>query len=236
MFGEHNPFPMQFGGGPTQAEQAYSQIRHSMGVGGSAPDDSGIDGLWRSSRALGLDAAESSGERALMQAFPQCATDLLEYYERLLLVTPPAGSTEEQRRLVVAQRFYELATVGTAELDQALKAIDPRLALYDAPASLAIETMLGARAFEAHDPADEGPPFNYLGGAGFTEWPAFNTHQRVRVRFTLGYDGAPSVADQKVIARAKARLRLILPSDTDFAFSVGPWVVGLTPIGLGAVA
>lgn len=232
MVGSLNPVPFQVGGGPTATERAYRILRDAVGEGGSAPNDRGIDGLWRRSRALGLAAATSSTRRALLQAFPHLATDLLPYYERILGIHPPTGATDPQRVDVVVEEWTRFAIRSTPELEQALQKIDLRLSLLQITDDTSTTTM-GGRVFEAHAGASEGPAFGLPGG--FSQLPNFSTRQVVSVRFTLGYAGVPNVADQRVIERARELLRTALGSDTDFTISTGPLVLGVTPLGLGAL-
>jgi hypothetical protein len=232
LIGALNPCPFRVGGGPTPSSRAYTVIRDAVGEGGSAPNDRGIDGLWRRSRAKGLAAATSSTRRALLQAFPHLATDLLPYYERILGIAPPTGATEPQRVDEVVERWTRVAIRSTPELEAALQVIDPRLSLLHPTDATSITTQ-GGRVFEAHDSTDEGPAFALPGG--LSQLPNFSTRHVVSVRFTLGYDGVPNLADQRVIERARELLRTALGSDTDFTISTGPLVLGVTPLGLGAL-
>lgn len=234
MLGSGAVFPLQLGGGPTPTEQAYAQLREAVGVGGSASDDSGIDGLWRWCRAKGLAVASSAERRALLQASPRYATDLLPYYERVLQIVPPAGSTFAERARIVSERWNEQAVASTPDLADELKKIDPRLRILEAAAADAGATQFG-RSFEAHDSQDEGPAFNLDSGATHVRAPNWSTHQVVRVRFDLGYEGIPNTADQKTLLRVRKMLRLALPSDTTFTLSTGLWILGVTPVGLGEV-
>ncbi len=234
MLGAGNVLPMQVGGGPTPTEQAYAQLREAVGEGGSARDDSGIEGLWRWCRAKGLAVGASPERRAAIQAFPRFATDILPYYERVLQIVPAAGSTIAERAEAVSIRWHEKAVAATPDLALELQKLDPRLSLLEEPEERSITTHFG-RAFEAHDEDAEGPRFNLESGRRYTELPNYSTRQVVRVRFTLGYPGAPSAADRLILLRAKKLLRRSIPSDTSFTISTGPWVLGVTPIGLGEV-
>jgi hypothetical protein len=228
-----NPLPFQVGGGATPKSRAYQVIRQAVGIGGSAPNDRGIDGLWRRARAEGLAAASSSSRRALLQAFPFLATDLLSYYERLLGLTPGPDVTEADRRDVVVERFTRSPIRSWNELVEALQAIDSRLSLLEPDDALETVTQYG-RGFDSHDAGTDGPLFGIAGG--HTQWPAYSTRQVLRVRFELGYTGVPKPVDQAVIERVKALLLESLPSDEDFSISTETWVLGQTPLGLGALS
>ncbi len=234
MLGAGNVLPMQVGGGPTQTEQAYAQLRSAVGRGGSARDDSGIDGLWRWSRAKGLAVGASFERRAAIQAFPIKATDILGYYERVLQVVPPTGSTQAERAAVVSQRWHEVPVASTPDVALELSKLDSRFSIIEEPEENSITTQAG-RAFEAHDSGDEGPLFNSESGSKFTAWPNYSSRQMLRVRFTLGYSGRPNASDALILLRAKKLLRRTLPSDTSFSISTGAWILGLTPVGLGEV-
>jgi hypothetical protein len=232
MLGSLNPLPFRVGGGPTPTSRAYRVIKDAVGEGGSATNEQGIDGLWRRSRAKGLAAATSSTRRALLQAFPFLATDLLPYYERVLGISPPTGATEPQRVDVVVERWTRAAIASTPELEEGLQKIDARLSILTDTDDTSVTTHAG-RVFEAYDAADEGPVFNLPGG--LSQLPNFSTRQIVNVHFELGYAGVPNAADQVIIERARELLRTALGSDTDFTISTGPWVLGVTPLGLGAL-
>ena len=234
MIGSLNPLPFRVGGGPTPSSKAYATIRQAVGKGGSAENDRGIDGLWRRSRAKGLAAATSSTRRALMQAFPQIATDALPYYERRVGLIPGPDDTEPQRRAAVLPRWTAHAIRSWNELEDALQLLDPRFVLVAPNDATEIISFMG-RGFEGHDPNDEtlGPAFGIPGGC--TQLPNYSTRQILRVSFPLGYAGAPNPNDALLIDRARALLRSALPGDEDFTISIGPWILGTTPIGLGAL-
>lgn len=233
--GAGNPLPFRIGGGPTDTEFAYGITRRAVGEGGSAPDDTGIDGLWRHSKAKGLAAASSSERRAALQAFPWLATDLLPSYERVLQIVPPPGATVVERAREVATRFFERPVAATPDLAKELQDIDTRLSILEVSHEHAIVAQLG-RSFEAHSVTPEGPSFNLATGRSHVLFPMFSTELVVRVRFNVGHSGPLSTAERRVFLRAQEMLRRSLPSDVSFTISTGPWVLGVTPIGLGAVA
>lgn len=227
-----NPLPFQVGGGPTPKSRAYQVIRQAVGKGGSAENDRGIDGLWRRARAEGLAAATSAPRRAILQAFPFLATDLLPYYERVLGFVADPDESEATRRDRVVERWTEKPIQSWPELEDALQAIDARVTI-SMPAD-AVETVGQAgRVFDSHVAGLGGPWFALPGGC--SELPNYSTRQTIRVRFTLGYTGVPKPSDQAIIERVKARLRAALPTDVDFALSTETFTLGQTPLGLGAI-
>lgn len=231
--GAGNPVPFQVGGGPTDTETAYQQLRRAVGKGGSASDDTGIEGLWRWCEAKGAAAATSAERRALLQAVPELATDLIPSYERLYGIVPPTDSTEAERAKVAAERVYQSVIASTPDLFRALQGIDPRFSILEIARPHTGHTHLG-RMFEAMDSNEEGPAYGT--GRKHAIAPNWSTEQIVRVRFTLGYSGRPTPADERILIRARALLRRALPSEVDFTVSTGLWQVGITPIGLGEVA
>lgn len=238
--GSPNPLPFRVGGGPTNAQRAYTALRQAVGTGGSAPNDRGIEGLWRRSEAKGVAAASSAPRRAYLQAFPHLATDLLPYYERVLGVVPPAGASEAARRAVVLPLWTKRVNNVLPELVDELLAIDPRLSLLDEPHSYAITAQPG-RAFAPIDPAAELPVFALERGHALM--PGYSTDMVVRVLFTVGYSGPLRESELTIVERVKRLLRGFLPSDCDFTIAADPgsggtpgqWHVGVSPIGFGGV-
>jgi hypothetical protein len=225
-----SPLPHAAGGGPSRAERAYGILRRAVGVGGSAPDDRGIEGLWRRAKAKGLAAATSATRRALLQAFPYLATDLLPYYERVLGISPPADTSEAQRRAVVVPLWTRQPIKSWRELEEALQKIDSRFSLLNEPFSEAATTQRG-RAFGPLEPGLETPIYGLP--YGHTKVPMYSSQEIIRVRFTPGYSGALTASDQVLLERARVVLRESVQSWEDFQISTGPWVLGTTPIGQG---
>lgn len=205
-FGWQNGFPFEFGGGSTHTETIYSAMRSSVGAGGSALDDDGtIDGLWRQARAVGLAAAATTGERAILQAFPGLATDLLEYYEGLLLAVPEFDASLVERQAVVEQLWTERVRAAMPDIAADLLDIDPRFSVMIIDREETTDTLLG-RAFE--DLAGAVP----FGGRRSTRFPNYSTEFVVTALFDLGSGVTPNLDEQKLIARAKAHLNAVLPA------------------------
>jgi len=240
MLGSLNPLPFRVGGGPTPAQRAYRTLRQAVGEGGSAPNDRGIEGLWRRSEAKGLAAATSHCKRALNQAFPYLATDLLPYYERILGLIPDADATEAARRAVVVSLWTKRAENATPMLLERLQAIDPRLSMLEPPHSQAATAQYG-RAFAPLDETLEGPLFKLERGHALM--PGYSSDMIVSVLFAVGHTGPLTAAELRVVENVKVLLRDALQSSTDFQIAVdsgadvtpGQWHVGVTPIGFGGV-
>jgi hypothetical protein len=238
--GSNNPLPFRVGGGPTPTQRAYETLRQAVGEGGSAPNDRGIEGLWRRSEAKGLAAGASHCRRALLQAFPHLATDLLTYYERILGIIPETNATEAQRRVVVTEAWTKRAASDTPTLAERLDAVDPRFSIIESPHEQAA-TVQDGRVFGPLATDLEEPPF--VLERGHVQCPAYSSDQVVRVLFAVGHTGPLTSAELAIVERARAVLRDALPTTSDFSIAVdsgadatpGRWHVGVTPIGFGGV-
>lgn len=226
-WGSLNPWPFQWGGGPTDEEIVYNALRSAVGEGGSAKDDTGIDGLWRRCRARGLAAVGSFAERAALQAFPQIATDHIPVYEAELRIIPPEGATDEDRRQAIVAAYTLKAAQNELELADRLLEIDPRFLVVNMPRALATTVQLG-KAFQPQD----GIPA-YGGGRFGSAWPNYSSDFCVVVRLPT-VAAMPTPVDLASITYAKRLLRKILPSWVDFSVvtSTGPFLIGVSPLGL----
>lgn len=215
-FGWSNAFPFEFGGGSSHTETIYSALRSSVGVGGAALDDDGtIDGLWRQARASGLAAAATTGERAILQAFPARATDQLEYYEALLGAIPEPGDSTVERQAVVEQLWTERVRASLPDIAADLVAIDPLFSLASFDHSETTDTLHG-RAFE-----DLAATLPFGGGRRSTRFPNYSTEFVVTALFDIGSGVAPSIPEQKLIERVKAHLNKVLPATHTFQVLTG---------------
>lgn len=228
MIGSLNPLPFRVGGGPTPSSRAYATIRQAVGKGGSAADDTGIEGLWRRSEAKGLAAASNHTRRAFLQSNPLFATDLIPYYERILGLVPAAS--DAQRRAAIVPRWTRHINATMPNVAAELARLDPRFSIVESPHATAIETQAG-RAFGGRD---GNAPMALPGDISAV--PNYSTDFITRVRFTPGYDGPLNAADKRLVGAARLLLREIVQSWEDFTISTGPWRLGRTPIGLGALA
>ena len=213
MIGSLNPCPFRVGGGPTASSKAYTTIRRAVGEGGSAPDDRGIDGVWRRSRAKGLAAATNAKRRALLQAFPHLATDALPYYERILGLL--SVGAEAERRDVVVPLWTRRPLKSTDELETSLQAIDARFSLVTTSREQSTTTQHG-RAFAPLHPALESPAF---GLNGFSLLPNYSSGFQVFVLFDVGHAGNVTAQEARLLEQARELLRSALPSWVDLAIS-----------------
>lgn len=213
--GWHNPCPFEVGGGATLVEVIYDAMRGAVGVGGSAADDRNTaEGLWRQARASGIAACAAGSERAVINAFPGFATDLLPYYERLHGLAPAPTTTLVERRRE-AERAHTArvdATIGALTAD--LQRIDPRFAIFSPTREVGTETLPG-RAFQ--DLAGSEP---FGGGRQSTRFANYATGFVVHVLLDL--DGeAPSLDDQHALDAARRLLNAVLPAHVHFQLATG---------------
>lgn len=209
-FGWHNPFPLEFGGGATHVETIYAAMRSAVGIGGSAADDEGMEGVWRQARASAIAAAATTGERAVINAFPGHATDLLAYYEDLLGATPELDDSELERQAVVEQLWTERVRAAVPDITADLAAIDERFSILTVPHAQATETLFG-RGFE-----DLAAALPFGGGRRSTLFHNYSTAFVLYVLFDIGGGVAPSTSEQKLIDRAAAHLNKTLPAHMNF--------------------
>lgn len=207
--------PLHVGGGPDEPEKAYRTLRAAEGTGGSAPDDSGIDGLWRRSLALGLSAGSSSFRRAVFNAFPGLATDLLPHNERALGLVAAPGAAEAERRDTVVALWPASASAVVQDVTAELQRIDERFT-FEATDEAHATTCYDGRWFASLD-GSEGPAF---GGQGYCDLAAPTT----RYRFTafLAVDDPENLTprDEASVLAAYQRLQDLLPPWSGFDVSV----------------
>jgi hypothetical protein len=229
-FGWHNPFPMTFGGGPTEIERTYAALRSAAGKGGSAADETGIDALRRRVIARGIGRVRAGGKRTALQAFPNLATDLLPYYERLVQLTDDPDLTEDERRMAAAQLYTLQLAMAMPELQAALQQIDPRFSILSKPDSLSVTTMMG-RAFEDYAGTE---PFG--GGRESSTLPAYSTRSIVIVLYDIGDGVRPGTAERRAMDQARRLLHDVLPAHEDFriithrGFTLGVSLLGYTAL------
>lgn len=205
--------PFQLGGGLDEPQKAYAMLRAAEGIGGSAPNEYGIDGLWRRARALVLAAAGSPYRRAILNAFPHLATDLIPYYERLLGLRPAPGETETDRRNAAAAAWIAKASAAIPDILSTLQAIDSRFSII--PVSDDNHTYShDGRWFGGLDPLEPafGVP-NVSLVAGYT------TRYILRVRFSVGRVGKLLPSERNALAAANSKLRVLLPPWWDWTIT-----------------
>jgi len=214
--GSLNPCPFRVGGGRTPSEKAYASMRRAVGVGGSAANDLGIDGLWRRSRAKGVAAGASASERAGLQNWPHLATDALPYHGRVLGLLQEAGETEADFRHRVWEEWVTRLQVDVPNLLIELQKVDHRFSIIEPTCTT---TTIAGRLFACLTPygyAGYETPAWGLYQRDVTAYPQYSTDLKVHVLFAQGYSGVPRLGDQRLIERAKELLARLLPSWVDF--------------------
>lgn len=201
-WGRHNPWPLQWGGGPSDFEQLWSMLRAALGDGGAGPVE-GLEDAWREAKVCGLLKATTVAERALLQAFPGKATDHLEIIESELGVAP-SGSLEDRRR-TVESTWVEALSATIPEIRAALQAIDPSIDVATLDADEAAAWQHGMHL------AGDAPVFDAtLNGA---QWPNYGQH------FIVGilWNGAPSgIPDPATRLQVERYLNRALPAWVDW--------------------
>jgi hypothetical protein len=209
-FGWHNPFPLEFGGGETAVERIYYALRAAVGKGGSADDDEGtIDGLWRQCKARAIASVATSGERSVLQAFPNKATDLLPYYEGLFRLTNDPAASDQERREAAAELYALQIASALPDIELALQEIDPRFSLVTTSPDQSDSTLFG-RCFE-----DFAATLPFGGGRKSTSFPNYSTEFVLYVLLDLGDGIVPSTAERRLMERARKLLHDALPAFND---------------------
>jgi hypothetical protein len=203
--------PLRIGGGPDEVDVAYRVLRASQGIGGSAPDDSGIDGLWRRARAFGLASGESANVRAFNNFFPFCATDTIPYYERHLGLVASPGATLADRRDEVMRLWPAKASARRADIESELQRIDSRFVVLSVSDHFKSTSMPG-RCLAPN--AGSGEPT--YGARHCSPLARPSSRSTFRIRLATGTSSVLTARDRAVMRTAKIRLRRILPSWCDY--------------------
>lgn len=195
---------------PTREDLVYRALRSAAGKGGFAENETGsIDGLIRRIRARWIAAVSDMGERSALQAFPNHATDLLPYYERLLGLTDDPDLTLEERQAAAAALYTLQQSADLPSLRVALQQLDARFdALVGAPETST--TTIAGRAFE--DMAGELP---FGGGRQSTAFPNFASVFVLRVLLDLGDGVLPDITERRAMKLARRLLHDVLPATND---------------------
>jgi len=205
--GRQNPGPFQIGGGRSEFERIWFELRKAIGDDGAGPIDS-LEDTWRQSKAAGIVMATAMGERALNQFFPFKATDHLGVYEDLLRVAP--ASTEQGRRDAITAAFTRQVSAIVGDLRGELQAIDPGLDYLTQTADDAIVAHAGK--YLRPRPAGGGPATQYGSQAG-SKFPNFSSHFIVTVLWS-GLTGG--IAPASELKKVQDLLNDTLPAWVDW--------------------
>jgi hypothetical protein len=204
-------------GGDVEHERIYRAMRAIVGKGGSATDDSGIEGLWRFVRSKAIASVARKSRDAALQAFPDQATDLLPYYERLLRLTPDLDDTDEDRQAAALELYALQIASDLPSIGAALQRIDERFTLLPSDPDLSMTTIFG-RAFDDHEAAE---PFiassedANTSGRRSTAFPNYSSEFTAIVLLELGDGVAPNTAERRALATARRLLTDLLPGHND---------------------
>jgi len=213
-FGWDNPFPMEFGSGPTIVERHYDMLRRAPGKGGVAKDqEDSLDAIWRAIKATAMAALDAFAEAAAKQTHPGQAEELLYYYEDLFVLAPPVGASLTERQEAAEAEWVRLAGADGPTLEKALQRIDERFEIIDQDYEGTVATTDG-RMLEPFKPLLKTQP--HYGGRPGTSFPNVSSDFTTYALMKLGDGVRPSVDDQRKLERARRLLGAVLPSWCDF--------------------
>jgi hypothetical protein len=216
FFGSTNPFPLKFGGGPSDWQKTHAALRTMVGPKNVGPED-GIEDSWRQARARGLAALASFDERAAMQAFPDNATDHLPVYEQILRLAPPADASDEERRRTYLALWTRLIDATIPSLESELQAIDSRFSIVDISTYIPTQNRV-TQAGRTVEPYSElaadpnNPPFSPSFGRSGTQFPNYADSYRVHVQFGVPNGTYPDAVMLDAMRRATDLLNERLPA------------------------
>lgn len=187
----------------------YRALRSASGKGGYAENENGIDGLIRRVRAAAIASVAEQSDNAVLQGFPNHATDLLGYYERLVGLSDDPDLTIEERQQAAATIYALQQASDVPSLRQALALIDERFTIVTSPYATSTTTITG-RAFE--DLAGDEP---FGGGRESSAYPNFSSTSELRVVFELGDGVQPTAEERRKIKLARRLLHDAIPATTD---------------------
>ncbi|MEE9395191.1 MAG: hypothetical protein V3W41_22090 [Planctomycetota bacterium] len=202
--GRQNPIPFQIGGGTSELQRTWFEMRKHLGEGGPGPLES-LEDRWRFAKACGLVKVTTMGRRALMQFFPHQATDHLTVYENLLRV--PRATTDEGRRIAITAKFTAQVSAVIPEVRTALMAFDPNIDVVIQVENQSVHFHPGKMA----RPRD-GTAGAYGVKAG-SDFPAFSSHFILTVLWS-GLGASPPPTD--TLAAVQDYLNDVLPSWVDW--------------------
>lgn len=194
---------------PTREDLIYNAWRSAVGKGSTASSPASIEVLFRRVRARAIAAVADLGERAALQAFPNLATDLLPYYERLLGLSDDPDLTEDERRAAAAALFTLKIASDVPGIKASLQQLDDRFDVVTPDPNLMLTTVMG-RAFE--DMAGDEP---FGGGRLSTALPSYSGMLVLRAVLELGNGVQPNAAERRSLRLARKLLHDVLPATND---------------------
>jgi hypothetical protein len=204
-----NPLPADIGGGPTDTETMYLELRKAVGENAPGPPD-GLEDLWRQCKASALAASGVSVERAILQRNPGLATDLLPAYERQLGLAPAA--TDVERRAAALEAWTLALSAEVPSLQAELTRIDPALAVQVVDYDQATVVQFGKQ----FGPRIGGPAYGNVSSSPF---PNYSTDFVLLVLYTLA--PTQTTIPGPVRAAVARFLNTALSSWVDWAITTG---------------
>jgi hypothetical protein len=205
-------------GGDARHERIYRAMRSAVGKGGSAVDEANaIESLWRFVRAKAIAEAVELMERAALEAFPDKATWLLPYYERLLLLFAEPDATDDERRAAVTELYTLQIASDIPDLVASLTTLDARFSVTATDPLQSCSTVPG-RAFDdyaAAEPFIADDESASPSGRRSTAFPNYSSELTLVTVLELGDGVLPTDAERRTMAKAKRLLGELLPGHND---------------------
>lgn len=220
--------PLRIGGGHDGPEATYRMLRSTQGIGGSASNDEGIDGLWRRARAIGLEAGDSAIKRAINNYFPFLAQDTLAYYERKLGLVAAPGESDPERRAEVSALWPAKASARKADVESELRRIDSRFSL------LAISDTVKSCSRPGRCLAPNSGSGEPTYGTRHCSPLARPTSRAMwRARLNVGSTRVLTLTEKASIRAAKTRLRRLSPSWLSYTITTtSEFLLGTSRLGI----
>jgi hypothetical protein len=194
-------------------------MKAAVGIGGSAEDGT-IEAEWRFARATGL-AAVDADERAMLQAFPDTATDHIPLFEQILKISPPVDASDQERRDANTIRYQTVPDATHPGLLADLIALDSRISILPVDEDETRDTQ-GGRFFEPHLPLADAtdPPYNVNVATGgtrsYTDFPNYSDRFVLYVFFDIGSGNIPDGEEEATTQKIKDLLNTTLPAWCSF--------------------
>lgn len=207
-FGWHNPFPFQFGGGPTRTESMYLAMRSVMGGedGRALGPVGGLEDEWRRARAKTFAALDATQEIAIRQFWPSTATVHLTAWEARTGIDLEPNDAARRAALVAWTR--EKVRADCPSLEARLAAMSPYFSLYVTPWE---ETMASQLGYWLNPP-------EYGGGL---QWPGYSDGYVLRAVWDHEASGV-AYPPEPLLGQLKRFLNDTLPSWVDWRIQQAP--------------
>jgi hypothetical protein len=211
--GGTNPIPFVLGDAVSPTEASYTSLKSMVGEHGYG-SDTGIEGEWRLAKAVALGALSTGDERAVLQAYPQEASDFVPVYEAQFGITTNELEGIEPRAKRIAEQYTTVPRTWGAELQAALTALDPRITLLHLPYEKVDITHHGRPFDTSNEPSR---PFAQPGvDYTISAYPNVEGDTTVIVLFELDPGAMPTANNIETRTKIVSLLNTVLPSWCDF--------------------